>query len=84
MRDDEMTDKATDLPSLFDIHEGIDANLRWGTAIVDLIATSNQDDWSIQEAADAACNYLREAKRNVDLLHDWSAINGDTQRQPDP
>lgn len=76
MCDDGTTDEATGLPSLFDIHEGIDANLRWGTAIVDLMTTGDQDDGSIKVAADAACNYLREAKRNVDLLHEWSALNG--------
>lgn len=62
-----------DLPRLFEIHAGIDQNLRWGTAIMDLMTTGEADDDSVREGADAACEYLREAKRNVDLLHDWWA-----------
>ena len=60
------------LPELFDIHENIDLPLRRATGIVDLISISPDCDDCVRTAADGASDWLRQAKRAVDRLHEWA------------
>ena len=60
-----------DIPELFDIHENIDLPLRRAIGVVDLISTSPDSDDCVRTAADGAGDWLRQAKKAVDRLHEW-------------
>lgn len=64
-----------DIPEFLDIHENIDLPLRRAMGVVDLISTSPDSDDCVRTAADGAGDWLRQAKKAVDRLHEWRVRN---------
>jgi hypothetical protein len=77
--DDETGPAAEPEPNLYDLLEDLDNRIRWARATVGLIASDEQTEAAIGNAADAADSHLAEARELVDQLQKWRLQNKPTK-----